>query len=157
MLDAAARLAETRGGARVNTLAVCETVQIAPSFAATLADRGAAVLAAMEEDRERVVALRRLCDVWTAARPTTDLHCFEAEGSTADIAAQWGQRADIIVTGRPSQGDWLGQQMFKAALLGTDRPILMVPPEPASPDPGTARDPEPETAWSLRLLWDHRE
>jgi nucleotide-binding universal stress UspA family protein len=135
LLGAAARLAETMGGARVNTLAVCETVTLAPSFAATLADRGAALLDATEEERDRVAALRGLCNAWTACatRPTTDLHWFEAEGHTADIVAQWGRRADVIVTGRPSPQDWLGQRAFKAALLGTDRPILMVPPEPAFP------------------------
>jgi nucleotide-binding universal stress UspA family protein len=149
LLDTAARLAETMGGARVNTLAVCETVTLAPSFATTLADRGAALLDATEEERERVVALRRLCDAWTACavRPSTDLHWFEAEGHTADIVAQWGRRADVIVAGRPSAGDWLGQQAFKAALLGTDRPILMVPPEPASPQmrPGFGR--------SIAIAW----
>jgi nucleotide-binding universal stress UspA family protein len=123
------------GGARVNTLAVCETVTLAPSFAATLADRGAALRDAREEERKRVVVLRRSYDAWTAcaARPTTDLHWFEAEGHTADIVAQWGRRADVIVTERPWPADWLGQRVFKAALLGTDRPLLMVPPEPAFP------------------------
>lgn len=153
LLGAAARLAETMGGARVNTLAVCETIQIAPSFAATLADRGAALLDAREEERERVVALRGLCDAWAApaARPTTDLHWFEAEGRTADIVAQWGRRADVIVTGRPSPGDWLGQQMFKAALLGTDRPILMVPPEPAFPQMSAA------FGRSIAIAWRHEK
>lgn len=153
LLGAAARLAEIMGGARVNTLAVCETIQIAPSFAATLADRGAALLDAREEERERVAALRRLCDAWTAraARPTIDLHWFETEGRTADIVAQWGRRADVIVTGRPSPGDWLGQQMFKAALLGTDRPILMVPPEPAFPQMSAA------FGRSIAIAWRHEK
>lgn len=140
LLGAAARLAETMGGARVNTLAVCETDRIAPSFSATLADRGAALLEAREEEHDRVVALRGLCDAWAAraVRPTTDLHWFEAEGSTTDIVTHWGRRADVIVAGRPSPEDWLGQQMFKAALLGTDRPILMVPSERALPEMSTA-------------------
>ncbi|HWI29650.1 MAG TPA: universal stress protein [Stellaceae bacterium] len=140
LLGAAAGLAETMGGARVNTLAVCETDRIAPSFSATLAERAAALLDAKEEEHERVVALRGLCDAWTAraVRPTTDLHWFEAEGSTTDIVTHWGRRADVIVAGRPSPGDWLGQQMFKSALLGTDRPVLMVPLEPAVPATGAA-------------------
>lgn len=135
LLDAAAQLAETMGDPRVNALAVCETVTLAPSFAVTLADRGAALLYATEEERERVVVLRRLCDAWTAGAlgSTTDLHWFEAEGHTADIVAGWGRRADVIITGRPWPEDWLGQRVFKAALLGTDRPILMVPPESAFP------------------------
>jgi nucleotide-binding universal stress UspA family protein len=149
LLGAAARLAETMGGARVNTLAVCETNRIAPSFAATLADRAAALLDAREEERERVVALRGLCDAWAAraASPKTDLHWFEAEGNTADIVAEWGRRADVIVAGRPAPGDWLGQQMFKAALLGTDRPILMVPPEWALPETSAA------FARSIAIAW----
>lgn len=135
LLGAAAHLAETMGGARVNTLALCETVTLAPSLAVTLADRGVALLDAMEGDRERVVALRRLCDAWAArgSGPTTDLHWFEAEGHTADIAAGWGRRADVIVTGRPSPEDWLGQRVVRAALLATDRPVLMVPPKSTFP------------------------
>jgi nucleotide-binding universal stress UspA family protein len=149
LLAAAARLGEIMGGARVNALAVGETVQIAPSFAATLADRSAALLDAREEERERVVTLRGLCDAWSggAARPTAELHWFEAEGRTADIVAQWGRRADVIVSGRPSPGDWLGQQMFKAALLGTDRPLLMVPPEPAFPQASAAFGRSIAIAW----------
>jgi nucleotide-binding universal stress UspA family protein len=153
LLGAAERLAEIMGGARLNTLAVCETVQIAPSFAATLADRSAALLEAREEERQRVVALRTLCDAWTAraARPTTDLHWFEAEGRTTDIVAQWGRRADVVVTGRPLAGDWLGQQMFNAALLGTDRPVLMVPPEPALPQMSAA------FGRSIAIAWRHEK
>lgn len=150
LLDAAARLAETMGGgARINTLAVCETVTLAPSLAATLADRGVALLDAREEERERVMTLRGLCDDWTAHadRPTTDLHWFEAEGHTPDIAAQWGRRADVIVTGRPSPEDWLGQQMFKAALLGTDRPVLMVPPDATFPQTSAAFGRSVAIAW----------
>jgi nucleotide-binding universal stress UspA family protein len=153
LLSAAARFAEIIGGARVNILGVCETNQIAPSFAATLADRGAALLDAREEERERVVTLRELCDAWTAqaARPMIDLHWFEAEGSTADIVAQWGRRADVIVAGRPSPEDWLGQQMFTAALLGTDRPILMVPPESALPEMSAA------FGRSIAIAWRHEK
>lgn len=149
LLGAAARLAETMGGARVNTLAVCETVQIAPSLAATLAERSVALLDARDEERERVVALRGLYDAWKACavRPSADLHWFEAEGRTVDIVAQWGRRADVIVSGRPAPGDWLGQQMFKAALLGTDRPILMVPPEPAFPQTSTSFGRSIAIAW----------
>ncbi|SRR5579875_143869 len=133
LLDAAARLAETMGGAHVNTLAVRETVVLAPSFAATLADRSAALLHAGEEERRRVAAVRRAYDAWTASagKSRADTHWFEAEGYTADIVVRWGRRADVVVTERPSPEDWQAERVFRAALLGTDRPILMVPPEPA--------------------------
>ncbi|MCF3945216.1 universal stress protein [Acidiphilium sp. AL] len=140
LLGAAARLAEIMGGARVNAVAVCETIQIAPSPAATLVGRSEALLDAREEERERVLVLRGLCDGWNAStgRRAAEVHWFEAEGGTEDIVAQWGRRADVIVTGRPSPGDWLGHQAFKAALLGTGRPILMVPPGPATSETGAA-------------------
>lgn len=149
LLGAAAHLAETMGGARVNALAVCETDRIAPSFSLTLADRAAALLDAREEEHERVVALRGLSGAWTAraVQPTTELHWFEAEGSTTDIVTHWGRRADVIVAGLPSPGDWVGQQMFKAALLGTDRPILMVPSEPGSREVGAGFGRSIAIAW----------
>lgn len=124
------RLAANMGGARINVLAIRETVQVTPGGAATLVDRAGALVEAEDEEEERIYALRRSFREWTTDMdPRVDAHWFEAEGDTADVVAQWGRRADAIVVGKPHQKDVLGRQAFRMALFGTDRPILMLPPQ----------------------------
>ena len=128
LLGAGMRLAANMGGARINALAIRETVQVTPAGAATLAGRADALVAAEDEEQGRIAALRQSFREWTTdIQPQVDAHWFEAEGDTRDIVAQWGRRADAIVTGKPSQVDVLGRQAFRTALFGTDRPVLMVP------------------------------
>lgn len=129
LLGAGAGLAANMGGARINVLAIRETVQILPGGAATLAGRAEALLAAQDEEWQRISALRKSFGEWTTAtEPHADVHWFEAEGDTTDVVAQWGRRADAIVAGKPCKDDILGRHAFRIALLGTDRPVLMVPP-----------------------------
>ncbi|MGH8148963.1 MAG: hypothetical protein ACRETB_03150 [Steroidobacteraceae bacterium] len=118
------------GGARINVLAIRETVQVTPAGAATLVDRAGALVEAEDEEEERIHALRQSFREWTTGMdPRIDAHWFEAEGDTADVVAQWGRRADAIVVGKPHQKDFLGRQALRMALFGTDRPILMLPPQ----------------------------
>lgn len=130
LLHAAARLADIMGSARINALAIQEAVEFTPADAVTLAGRSEAILAAREEERQRVLTLKSLFSSWTGtvANHAVDAHWYEAEGSTTDVVAQWGQRADIIVATRPSPEDRVDREAFRMALLGTDRPVLMVPP-----------------------------
>jgi nucleotide-binding universal stress UspA family protein len=129
LLDAAAHLAGIIGSARVNALAIHETIEITPAGGATLADRSEAILAAREKEHQRVRMLERLFDNWTAtSEQASNAHWFAAEGSTSDLVAQWGRRADVIVITRPSADDRLDRQAFRMTLFGTDRPVLMVPP-----------------------------
>ncbi len=130
LLGVGASLAANMGGARINALAVRETVQTALVGAAALVGRAEALLMARDDERRRVAVLHASFDDWSAAagQYARDAHWFEAEGDTTDIVAEWGRRADVIVTGRPHPEDRLGRQAFRVALLGTDRPILMVPP-----------------------------
>lgn len=90
LLDAAARLADIMGSARVNALAIHETIEVTPAGALTLADRSDAILAAKDEERRRVAALERLFASWSAsaARRGAEAHWCAAEGSTTDIVAQ---------------------------------------------------------------------
>jgi nucleotide-binding universal stress UspA family protein len=129
LLGAGARLAANMGGARINVLAIRETVQVTPNGAVTLAGRAEAWVAAEDEERQRISALKELFGEWTTVTEShADAHWFEVEGDTKDVVAQWGRRADAIVVGKPSSEDLLGRQAFRIALFGTDRPILMVPP-----------------------------
>ena len=128
LLGAGVRLAANMGGARINVLAIRETVQVTPRRAATLADRADAVLEAQDEERQRVFALKESFGEWTTSTgPQADARWFEAEGDTTDLVAEWGRRADAIVVAKPSHEDTLGRHAFRMALFGTDRPILMVP------------------------------
>lgn len=130
LLDAAARLADIMGLARINALAIGETIELTLAAATTLAGRSEAILAAKEDERLRVLDLKDLFAEWTArvANQAVDALWFEAEGSTTELVATWGQRADVIVATRPSPEDRVDREAFRMALLGTDRPVLMVPP-----------------------------
>ncbi len=151
VLGAALQIAELMGRARINALAIRETVQLAPAGAATLASRSDAVVAAEDMERQRTSALHVSFNRWTAAARecAVEAHWFEAAGDTADLAAQWGRRADLIVTERPRQEDRLARQALRMALFGTDRPILMVPPQPsAAAGPGASFGRRVAIAWS---------
>jgi nucleotide-binding universal stress UspA family protein len=130
LLVAGVRLAANMGGARINVLAIRETVQVTPSGAATLAGRADALVAAQGEEWRRVATLKESFSRWTTGtEPNADAHWFEADGETTHVVAQWGRRADVIIVGKPSHEDVLGRHAFRVALFGTDRPILMVPPQ----------------------------
>ena len=49
-------------------------------------------------------------------------------GERPTIIGERGSRADLIVAGQPLEDDRLARQAFSAALFGTDRPVLLVPP-----------------------------
>jgi nucleotide-binding universal stress UspA family protein len=149
LLDAAARLADIMGAARVNALAIQETTEVTPAGALTLADRSDAILTAKDQERRRVAALERSFAGWsaTAAKHGSEAHWFAAEGNTTDIVAQWGRRADVVVATRPSREDRLDRQAFRMALFGTDRPILMVPPRREMPEAATTFGRRIAIAW----------
>ena len=148
LLDAAARLAAVMGSARINALAIHETIEITPAGGATLADRSEAIQAAREKEYQRVRMLERVFDTWTATvKHAPNAHCFTAEGSTSELVAQWGRRADVIVTARPSADDRLDRQAFRTILFGTDRPVLMVPPTLAKSQAGATFGRRIAIAW----------
>ena len=138
LLGAATRLAQVMGRARINALAIRDTIHLVPAGAVTLADRSDAILAAQDDERERVAALRASFDVWKVAMRggAAEAHWFDAEGDATELVVRWGRRADVIIVGRPSRGDVLGRQALHTALFGTARPILMMPPGPAEPEFG---------------------
>ena len=78
---------------------------------------------------QRLLALKQAFDKWAAeASEAAPAHWLEAEGSVHVLVGEIGSRADIIVAARPADNDRPARQAFRAALFGTDRPVLMVPP-----------------------------
>lgn len=149
LLDAAACLADIMGSARVNALAIHETIEVTPAGALTLADRCEAILEAREEERQRVLILERLFANWAAgaAKHAVDAHLFEADGRTTDMVVRWGRRADVIIATRPSPRNRLDREAFKMALFGTDRPVLMMPPRRAISEVDTTFGRHVAIAW----------
>ncbi len=127
-LDVAARLAALVGTSRINVLAIREPAHVIGLAADMLIDDTHSVLEAKEREQERMAALESVFSRW--AIDTKGAHWVEAEGSVAGIIGERGSRADIIVAGQPAKDDRPGRQAFRAALFGTDRPVLMVPPHP---------------------------
>jgi nucleotide-binding universal stress UspA family protein len=130
LLNAAARLAGLMGGARVNALAIREPIQVTGLAAEALIGEADAVLDAREHERERVASVRAAFDRWSteAGEVATTSYWTEEEGNAATIIGERGRRSDIIVAGQPAEDDRMARQAFRAALFGTDRPVLMVPP-----------------------------
>jgi nucleotide-binding universal stress UspA family protein len=133
LLDAVRRLTDLVDCARINVLAVHEAGAVPPLSAEILIDEADAYLTEQARERQRVAAVKAAFDDWIAeAGPLAAItHWAEAEGSTASIVGERGSRADLIVACAPAEDDHLSRQIFRAALFGTDRPVLMVPRQTA--------------------------
>ena len=135
LLSAAACLASLMGGARLNVLAVHEPIHVNALAAEALVMEADSILARRHGGEKRVAALRAAFDSWKgeAGEAAVAAHWFEAEGSVATVIGERGRRADILVAEQPPEHDGTSRQAFQAALFGTGRPVLMVPPgEPSS-------------------------
>lgn len=130
LLAAAERLAELTGGTRIEALVVRMPpgATILPSEE-VLTTRQAARF--REREGQRAAALRAAFDRWSArarAEGVSAKWC-DIEGLVDAAVKEWGCRADAIVLRRPTGRDHLlAQQEIHAALFGTDRPVLVVPP-----------------------------
>ena len=83
--------------------------------------------------------LRAAFDEWAAWPRTTPVNVSWHEVRADPVAEieQRGSRADLIVIARPVEGDERARRhAFRAALLKSGRPVLVVPPQGASPDFG---------------------
>jgi nucleotide-binding universal stress UspA family protein len=129
LLDAARRLTDLMDCACINVLAVRESNAVPPLSAEVVIDEADAYLIERARERERIAALKTVFDKWVAeAGPLAAItHWAEAEGSAAAIVGERGSRTDLIVAGAPAEDDAVSRQAFRAALFGTDRPVLMVP------------------------------
>ncbi|HWX50495.1 MAG TPA: hypothetical protein VNZ61_20795 [Roseomonas sp.] len=132
LLAAAARLAELAGGAHA--------IRAALDPAALLNDASmpeAMVDELRAAERDRVATLKATFERWTTEVPDAFLSSewCAAEGQPDGPVEAHGRRADFLVTARSLPGDdWPVRQAFKTALLRTERPVLVVPPAPASAD-----------------------
>ena len=129
LLHAAAEFKRLLGGAHINALAVKEPVHISALQAEVLVMEGDALVARMDKEHERVAALETIYGQWLAEAGDIAQHTrwIEAEGNAAAVVGERGSRADVIVAGQPGDRGRRIRQLFRAALFGTDRPVLMVP------------------------------
>ena len=129
LLDAAACLAARIGEARIDVLAPRGSVHVNALAAEVLMDEADTLVAGRGQEQARVAALRATFDQWRAGADENASACWtEAEGNVQAIVGERGSRADIVVATRPGNGDRLMRQAFHAALFGTGRPELMMPP-----------------------------
>ncbi|HUB44901.1 MAG TPA: universal stress protein [Acetobacteraceae bacterium] len=127
LLHAAQRVATLMGGARLNVLAVQEQSRVSALGAEALIAEARSMEQMKQQERLRVATLQGAFAAWV--RETgSDAYWTEAEGSAPAIIGERGSRADLVVVGQPPEDDRLARQAFSAALFGTDRPVLMVPP-----------------------------
>lgn len=125
LLDAAHRIASLINGARLSVLAVRERVEISAFAAETLMVETESIVKAREREQTRLTTLRSLYDQWLQ-QSGADARWTDVEDRAPMIMSERGSRADLIVTAQPD--DRLARQSLSAALFGTDRPVLLVPP-----------------------------
>jgi nucleotide-binding universal stress UspA family protein len=136
LLDAAASLARLLGPANITALAIDAPLDFRPLSMEPLFPEAVHGLAASGHDPDRIPSLKAAFDHWTTTTQAAGVACrwHEAVGDEALIVEEKGRRADFIVTARPDPRDDRGaRQAFHAALLATERPVLVVPPVPAAP------------------------
>jgi nucleotide-binding universal stress UspA family protein len=136
VLDAAQCMAARVGHASVVVLAVAASPPANPLAAESLMAEVGDVAASRELDRKRIASLKANCDAWAsdARQAGVSAQWSEVEGAASIVIEQRGRRADLIVVARPlGDDDEPTRHGFQAALLCTERPILVVPPGPSAP------------------------
>jgi nucleotide-binding universal stress UspA family protein len=130
LMRGAQRMAILMGGARLNVLAIREPIEISALAAEALIEEAGSIVRARQQEQRRIIALRSAFDSWLETS-VVDACWAEATGNGLAILGERGSRADLIVAGQPLEDDRLARQAFSAALFGTDRPVLLVPPNSA--------------------------
>ena len=88
------------------------------------------------QEQERTAALHALFLPWAARQEAGGrrVRWCETEAPTEQALTEWGSRADVVVLRRPEEPGLLAAQAaLHAALFGTDRPVLVIPPGLAAP------------------------
>jgi nucleotide-binding universal stress UspA family protein len=130
VLAAARRLSVLSGGARINVLVarVPPASTIMSTEEVLTRDKEARLRAA---EAERAAALKAIFDPWSAAGGAGDW--LDIEGGARGLLIEWGRRADLIVLERPGHHQYgTTWQALPAALFETDRPVVIIPAEPAA-------------------------
>jgi hypothetical protein len=133
-LSAAFWLALATGQARIDALVIRTPPQatILPTEE-VLTRQDAERIRAREQ--ERVAALQAVYAAWTATLPAGGIMSAwcDVEGLAEPVIEAWGRRSDFIVLKRPADHSRLAdRQRIQAALFNTDRPVLVVPPNPVA-------------------------
>lgn len=138
LLGAAQCLATLLGGARVSAVAArTPPGLLALAAEASLPDEMLAAIAA--EEQSRVASLKAAFETWTvrAGQAGSTARWSDGEGLLHLVIEERGRRADFITIARPeATDDGATRQAFRAALFGTERPVLVVPPNPAAAEFG---------------------
>jgi nucleotide-binding universal stress UspA family protein len=135
LLTGAGQLARLMQQGHINVLAVRHVAAPGALMAEALMSEADSYLEAEQAEIDRIDALKTAYEAWSAGPGAAGLtsHWTEVDGSPSLIVGEMGSRADIVVCARPVDADHLARQEFSAALFGTDRPVLAVPPGPAVP------------------------
>ena len=131
VLEAARQLVTLMSHAKLIVLAVEMPPLAEPLGAEALIAEVAEVAELHERDRQRTAALRVLFDEWAVATRQAGIETEwrKITGPAGEIAEQMGRRADFIVIARPmADDDAHTRGGFHAALLRSERPVLVVPP-----------------------------
>jgi nucleotide-binding universal stress UspA family protein len=139
LLAAARHMADMLGSARITALAVREPAHLRGLEADTLIGEVETVLRDEQKENLRIDAIKAIFDRWASDQVGTSVaiaQWVDPEGGISAEVGNRGSRSDIIIAARPSDEDRAGRQAFRVALLGTGRPVLLVPP-------GDAHDPRP--------------
>ncbi len=133
LMAAAVRLAELAGDGRVIALAVrapMEAINMFPE--GVLTEEAAEMLQAA--DQERMDGITQALRGWQeAVRPAASVQFVDVDGPTEAVVEDRGARADLVVIAQPeSEDDRPARQAFHAALLESERPVLVVPRRPAA-------------------------
>jgi nucleotide-binding universal stress UspA family protein len=136
VLEAARNLSVLLGEANITALAVEKPSNTSGLEASTLIAEAAEWAAARDRERQRIWAIENLFDHWAAEARRDGLVVLwrGIVGSSRREVMGRGRLADLIVIARPSPDDDLQiRGGFRAALLHTDRPVLVVPPGGSEP------------------------
>jgi nucleotide-binding universal stress UspA family protein len=133
-LSAVRTLALLLGGGRINVL----TIRVPPESTImpteeVLTRHQAAEIRATEEARIR--SLHLAFDSWAATLtvPGLSAEWIDIEGLLEPLVGEWGRRSDFLVLNRLEQRSHAPHRLaLRAALFDTDRPVLVVPPGPAT-------------------------
>jgi nucleotide-binding universal stress UspA family protein len=130
LLAAAARLAEVSGGAAINAL-IARSPPLASIIASeeVLTKQRETLLRAEEQGRAT-----RLTEVFRNWAPHANggAHLIDVEAVVTDAIMQRGPAADFVVIEQPIRRyRGTAWQAMLAALFETDRPVLVVPPNPS--------------------------
>jgi len=128
LLGASGRLAELSGAGRISALTVrvppIETIM--PTEEVLTHEREARI---RTEEEHRLTSIKAIFDTWAARQSAVPISGWqEVEGHAESIVTERGRSSDFLVMQRPPQRrSEFDREVVRAALFGTDRPVLMVP------------------------------